>query len=229
MVENCTTPRVGLLEERTFYQVHAQCHDTNLTFYRSSALNLMGYQRGTVGSFDKWASKVGDKNWKWDSVYPFYKKSANFTTPNYQKINTKFNISYDASAFDNSLNGPLQISYGNHQHDYAPGIARGFEAMGLSRIPGLNSGSLIGYGSMTAAVNPRAATRDTSQTSFIQRAMDKTDIKLYQTTTAKKVLFDKNKKAIGVRVEGQGAMPFEYNLYANKEVIVSAGAVSCLF
>jgi choline dehydrogenase len=80
---------------------------------------------------------------------------------------------------------------------------------------------------MTAAVNPKAATRESSQTSFIQFAMERTSIKLYQTTTAK-VLFDKNKKAIGVTVEAQGSAPFEYNLHASKEVIVSAGAVSYL-
>ena len=188
----------------------------------------MGYQRGTVGSFDKWASKVGDDLWKWDNVYPFYKRSANFTPPNYEKIDPKFNISYDISAFDNSLDGPLQVSYGNHQWDYAPGVARGFEAMGLSLIPGLNSGKLIGYGTMSAAVNPKAATRETSQTSFTQRAIEETNIKLYQTTTAKKVLFDGNKKATGVTVEAQGPEPFEYNLHASKEVIVSAGAVSYL-
>lgn len=186
----------------------------------------MGYQRGTVGSFDKWAGIVGDDLWKWDNVLPYYKKSANFTPPNYAKIESRFNISYDPTAFDNSLNGPLQVSYGNNYQDYGPGMAEGFEAMGLSLIPGLNSGKLIGYGPMSSTVNPRAATRDSSQTSFIQKAIQETNIKLYQTTTAKRILFDENKKATSVQVEGQGARPVVYNLHATKEVIVSAGAVS---
>lgn len=186
----------------------------------------MGYQRGTVGSFDKWADIVGDDLWRWDSVFPFYKKSANFTPPNYEKIDPRFNISYDPTAFDNSLEGPLQVSYGNNYQDYGPGLAQGFEAMGLSLIPGFNSGKLIGYGTMSSTVNPEAATRDTSQTSFVQKAMDNTNIKLYQTTTAKRILFDENKRATGVQVEGQGATPVIYNLHATKEVIVSAGAVS---
>lgn len=192
----------------------------------SSALNLMGYQRGTVGSFDKWADIVGDDLWKWDSVIPFYKKSANFTPPNYEKIDPRFNISYDATAFDNSLGGPLQVSYGNNYQDYGPGVAEGFEAMGLSLIPGLNSGKLIGYGPMSSTVNSKAATRDSSHTSFVQKAMQETNIKLYQTTTVKRILFDANKKATGVQVEGQGAIPAVYDLYATKEVILSAGAVS---
>ncbi|KAF2137754.1 GMC oxidoreductase [Aplosporella prunicola CBS 121167] len=194
------------------------------TFGGSSALNLMGYQRGTVGSFEKWASIVGNDLWKWDNVFYFYKKSANFTPPNYDKIDPRFNISYDPSAFDNSLGGPLQISYGNNQQDYSPGVAHGFEAMGLSLIPGLNSGYLLGYGPMSATVNPKAATRETSQTSFVQTAIDETDIKLYQTTTVKKILFDDDKKAIGVEVEGHGGIPVVYNLYASKEIVVSAGA-----
>ena len=43
---------------------------------------------------------------------------------------------------------------------------------------------------------------------------------------AKKILFDENREAVGVNVEAQGSQNWEYTLYANKEVIISAGTVS---
>jgi choline dehydrogenase len=77
-------------------------------------------------------------------------------------------------------------------------VAKDFEAIGLDLISSLNSGKLIEYSPISSTVNPDAATRDSSHTSFIQKAMQETNIKLYQTTTAKRILFDKNKKATGV-------------------------------
>jgi choline dehydrogenase-like flavoprotein len=52
---------------------------------------------------------------------------------------------------------------------------------------------------------------------------DRRNLKIYTHTLAKQVLFDGNKTAIGVVVETGG---FNYTLSANKEIILSAGAVS---
>ncbi|TAQ87000.1 hypothetical protein B7494_g4677 [Chlorociboria aeruginascens] len=195
------------------------------TFGGGSALNLMGYQRGTPGSFDMWSELVGSKLWTWDKVWPFYQASPNFSTPNPKYIDPKIHpITWNASAFNNSLNGPLHISYGNNQQPYGPYIAEGFKNMGLKAITDLNSGELIGYAPMTSAVNPEAATRDSSESSFLQLAMRETNLQIYQTTVAKEIIFDENKKAIGVKVEAQGGVKTIYTLNATKEVIISAGA-----
>ena len=53
-----------------------------------------------------------------------------------------------------------------------------------------------------------------------------TNIKIYQTTTAKRILFDDNMKATGLVVEMQRIHPAaRYILSARREVVVSAGAV----
>ena len=63
-------------------------------------------------------------------------------------------------------------------------------------------------------------TRDSSETSFLRRGLTYPNYLVYQTTVAKKILFDKNKKAIGVIADTEGK---EYTLSATKEVIVTAG------
>ncbi|KAH8645847.1 hypothetical protein BGZ60DRAFT_424890 [Tricladium varicosporioides] len=213
-----TEPQGGLNGRKLHYS-------QGRTFGGTSALNLMGYQRGTKGSFEVWADLVGSPLWKWENVLPFYQASATFSPPNSSYINPNIHpIPYDPAAFNNFMNGPLHVSYGNNQGEYGPAIAKGFENMGLKLIDGLNSGILIGYAPMTSTVNPQAATRDSSKSSFLELAMYETDIKIYQTTIAKKIIFDTKKKATGVLVESQGGIKALYTLNATKEIIVSAGA-----
>jgi choline dehydrogenase-like flavoprotein len=52
---------------------------------------------------------------------------------------------------------------------------------------------------------------------------DRRNLKIFTHTLAKQVLFDGDKIATGVVVETGG---FNYTLSANKEIILSAGAVS---
>lgn len=189
-------------------------------------VNLSNECSPTVGSMQMWADTVQDQDWTWDNVLPFYKKSVSFTPPDYSRIDQRFDIQYDESALT-PAGGPLKLSYGNHMFDYGLALQEGFDKIGIHAINGSNAGELIGYGPQTGTINTRGATRDSSKTSFLETAIQNTDLKIYQTTTAKKILFDSNKKASGVVVEMQGVHPVaQYTLSARKEIIVSAGAVS---
>jgi len=159
-------------------------------------------------------------------VCPAYKKSCNFTAPNYNKIDPSANISYDVSAFE-SNGGPLQVSYGNYQGPYGPHLEASLDKLGFERLPGLNSGRLIGYATITTAIDPEEVTRSSSETSFLQLAAQHSNIKLYPQTIGSRILFDENKRATGVEVQTNSlTSKFKYHLNANKEIIVSAGTVS---
>lgn len=193
----------------------------------STAANYAGYARSTVGAHDHWADLVGDDFWSWDNVYPFYKKSVNFSPPDFTRIESNLNITYDESAYE-STGGPLHVSYGNFQGPYGPPLAEALEGQGLDNIQGFSSGKLIGYGTIAAAVDPRTATRSSSETSFLQAAAGGTGLKIYPNTLAKRVVFD-GTKATGVEVKANSlTQDFSYTLSARKEVIVSAGVVSLL-
>ena len=97
-----------------------------------------------------------------------------------------------------------------------------FTKSGLSEIDGLNSGILSGFSAGTYVIDPQAEVRSSSEASFLQEALDTTDLKVYTNTLAHKVLFDGNKVATGVLVETDGGI---YTLSAKKEVVVSEGVV----
>ena len=95
-------------------------------------------------------------------------------------------------------------------------------SLGLRNIAGLNSGNLLGFSEFTLSIDPQAATRSSSETSFLQDAIATSSLQIYQQTLAKRILFDVNKTATGVKVATVG---IEYTLSARKEVILAAGPV----
>ncbi|KAI1089025.1 hypothetical protein F5B19DRAFT_389680 [Rostrohypoxylon terebratum] len=197
-------------------------YTTGMTFGGGTAANYAGYARSTIGAHNHWADLVGDDFWSWDNVYPFYKKSVNFSPPDFTRIESSLNITYDASAYE-STGGPLHVSYGNFQGPYGPPLAEALEGQGLDNIQGFSSGKLIGYGTIAAAVDPKTATRSSSETSFLQAAAGGTGLKIYPNTLAKRVVFN-GTKATGVEVRANSlTQDFSYTLSARKEVIVSAG------
>lgn len=191
--------------------------------YTRAADQKMQYSP-TAGTFAKWSSQVNDAFWSWANVFPAYKKSTHFQPPDYTKIDPSYNIAYDQSAFT-PTGGPLHVSYGNYFGPSGPSLLSAMQAAGLSPIQGLNSGNLIGYSTMTATVDSRTATRDSSETSFLQAgARGGSNLKIYPDALVKRVTFDGNKRATGVDVKINAAnAQLNYHLSARKEVILSAG------
>lgn len=169
-----------------------------------------------------WADSVNDRSYTWDNVLPFYKKSVNFTPPNLSKIGPGFKLTYDPAAVETNIPGPLHLSYSNYQQPIGPFMSKSLERLGLEALPGLNSGSLLGFAPATMTIDPQAETRDTSETSFLQSALRNTGLQVYQRTLAKAIIFDSDKRASSVDVETDGIL---YSLSARKEIVVSAGAV----
>ena len=179
-----------------------------------------------MGSYAQWAQVTGDSAYTFQNFLPFLEKSCQFTPPNYSKRSTSGSqnigtINYDPNAFLSS-GGPLQVSYQNYVSQITTGIQNAFKKLGINPIPGLNSGSLIGYAEVTSTIDPARATRSSAETSFLQQAVYSTSVQFYQRTLAKKILFDSQGTAVGVSVSTEG---IPYALSARKEVILAAGVV----
>lgn len=188
----------------------------------SSALNTMGYNRGTVGSYQRWADLVGDESYTWLNILPYFKKSATLTPPNLKnRFPENATVRYDPSAFDNSLKGPIQISWGNWVDVTTTWLALAMQAIGmpLSQV-GVSSGVLAGFGAwVTSEIRAEDATRSSSE-EYLKQAIQNTGIMVYTHAQASKILFDEGKNANGVVVTTAG---LEYVVSAEKEVILSAG------
>ena len=178
------------------------------------------YQRPTKASLQLWADTVGDQSYSFNQFLPFFEKSIAFSPPNTDKRPTNGTPAYDVSVLG-SGNGPLSVTYPNYVQAFATWVVRGLEAIGLSTIPGFQSGSLLGQSYNMFTLNATTMTRDSSETSFLRQGLAYPNYVVYTSALAKRIVFDDDKNAIAVDVDTQGA---PYTLSANREVILSSGA-----
>jgi len=180
----------------------------------------MAYHRATEESYQMWADQVGDPSYTFKAWLPYFEKSLHYTPPDRNKRPTNATPQVDLHNLDTGK-GPLSVTFSNFAQAASSWVEKGFEEIGISPINGFTSGKLLGSSYVLEAINASTQTRDSSETSFLGSALGNYNLTVYQSTLAKRILFDKNKKAVGVQVDSQG---LSYVLSANKEVITSAGA-----
>ncbi|KAK2606325.1 hypothetical protein QQS21_003256 [Conoideocrella luteorostrata] len=185
----------------------------------SSALNFMIYQRPTKESLQQWADVVNDSSYTFDQVLPYFKKSVQFAPGDSSKRYENATVKYDAAAFD-PKGGPLQVTYANHGMTFSTWMKLGLEAVGIKETADFNSGSLLGAQYCSSTIRPDDQSRSSLESSFL--AAKPKALQLYTRTLAKKVLFDKNKRAIGVEVTDAKGVTSQ--IMSSREVILSAGA-----
>jgi choline dehydrogenase len=185
----------------------------------------MLYQRGTVQSHQQWADAVDDKSYSWEAFLPYFQKSVNYTGPNTNLRAANASVPQPSTEAYQSDGGPLHVTHSNWATPWASWAQKGFREIGIPDIDDFDSGHLLGSQYCPCTIRPEDQTRATSESTFLQKAMqsDEKNLKVFTHTLAKQLLFDGNKTATGVVVETGG---FNYTLSANKEVILSAGAVS---
>ena len=214
-----TTPQTGFGGVSVLYP-------QGRTLGGGSTRNFMWYQRGSAGSYQKWADAVGDQSYTFSNFLTYLKKSVQFSPPNQGARAANATPLYDRSAYSSS-GGPLQVSYPNFASPAASWLSLGLNAIGLKQLPGMENGNLLGWTWIAQTIDPTTQVRSTSESSFLREALQLNDnLLVYRDTLAKKVLFDVNKKATGVMVEssGLGSGSVTYTIHANQEVIVSSGS-----
>ncbi|GKT52256.1 dehydrogenase patE [Colletotrichum spaethianum] len=187
----------------------------------SSARNFMIYQRGTKQSYQKWADAIGDNSYTWDALLPHFKKSVKFTPPGSSR-SPNASAGYNPDAFS-PAGGPLDVSYANYAQPFSTYLEPSLNEIGIPQAQDFNSGELMGAQYCADTIQPDSQKRESSQTSFLSEAIGRKNLKVYQLSLAKKILFDNNKRATGVVVSSNPSLT-TYILKARKEVILSAGA-----
>lgn len=214
-----TTPQPALNNGKVLF---SQGH----TLGGGSTRNFMWYQRGAKQSYKYWATATGDSSWEWENFLPFLKKPVEFTPPQEGSYQTNLTPNYNIDDYDPN-GGPLQVSYPNFISPSASYIGAGLSEIGLKDLPGMVDGNLLGWTGCATTIDPLTQTRSSSETSMLREAINRDfNTQVYTHTLAKRILFDKQKRAKGVEVEtaGLGSGSVRYRLQASKEVIVSAGA-----
>ncbi|KAA8647953.1 GMC family oxidoreductase [Aspergillus tanneri] len=186
----------------------------------SSARNYMAYQRGTKSAYNMWANTVGDASYTWENFLPYFEKSLHFTPADDTLRGANASVEYDATVLGNRQ-GPLSVTYPHYAQSFATWARKAFQEMGLKIRKGFQSGELLGQSFGLYTINATTMHRESSETSFLRLGLTYPNFLVFQSTLARRILFDDRKRAVGVKVDTQG---YQFTLSARKEVILSAGA-----
>ncbi|KAI5633861.1 GMC oxidoreductase domain-containing protein [Phthorimaea operculella] len=178
----------------------------------TSGTNYMYYARGHRNDYDDDWVKAGATGWDWDTVLPYFKKSERMTSEE---------ILNGPTAHLHSDKGYLGVSrpnWGNESERYL----KAFEEQGYRILLDNNDYDTIGYSQPCFTIDPPL--RQSTAVSFLKPIKDRKNLFVLKNTFVRKVLFDENKRAVGVeaRLHGKDII----KLYAKKEVILSAGALN---
>ena len=190
----------------------------------SSARNYLTYQRPTTQSLKQWADDVGDQSYTFDKFVQYYEKSLTFTPPAANLRPANATPEYDSSKVGTGR-GPLSVTFGHYAQAFSSWAQAAFKQLGINPIKGFTSGSILGSSYQLLTIDGQRFTRDSSETSFLRKVgLPRNNLIVYQSTLAKKIIFDNNKVATAVEIDIGNLGGVTFKLSAKKEVIVSAGA-----
>lgn len=170
----------------------------------SSSINGMVYVRGHARDFDSWES-LGAHGWSYKYVLPYFMRMEN---------------SHAGEKGWRGTDGPLHVTRGTLENPlYNAFISAGVEA-GYNRTQDYNGSCGEGFGEMERTVFKGC--RWSAASAYLRPALDTGRVTLIKNALAHKIIFS-NKTAQGIAYT-KGGKSFE--IYANKEVILSAGAIN---
>ncbi|XP_069181513.1 glucose dehydrogenase [FAD, quinone] [Procambarus clarkii] len=191
-----------------FGYVNNACHfPLGKTLGGSSTVNWMMYVRGNRRDFDNWEA-MGNPGWGYQHVLKYFKKAEDYRGTRNAKTASYHGFGGPSSVDDKRWGTPIMhaILRAGQQLGYPIIDPNGPEQIGFS-IPDMTQ---------------RDGRRGNTAEGYIKPAAARPNLHVAWRAHATQVLFDKYKRAVGVRFEQAGQIR---TVLAHREVIVSAGAV----
>ncbi|MDA8904913.1 GMC family oxidoreductase N-terminal domain-containing protein [Candidatus Thioglobus sp.] len=173
----------------------------------SSALNGLLYVRGDRHDYDNWKD-LGNKGWGYDDVLPYFKK---------------FECQENGENEYHGVDGELKVSNLRLRRKIANLFIKASEEIGIPYNPDCNGEKQegVGYFQQTSFKGFRRS----SYRSFLNRKIrSRENLTIITKTQISKLVFS-DKKVTGVDCIQSKGQP-DKTIYANHEVILSAGAIS---
>ncbi|MGR5305124.1 GMC family oxidoreductase [Vibrio mediterranei] len=190
-----TVPQPGL-NGRKGYQPRGK------TLGGSSSINAMMYARGHRYDYDLWAS-LGNEGWSYDECLPYFKKAEN---------NEVHHDEFHGQA------GPLNVADLRSPSPMVERYLSACESIGVPTNHDVNGAEQ--FGAMQTQVTQLNGERCSAAKAYLTPNLNRPNLTVLTKATTHKVLFD-GKRAIGVEYGMKGQ---RFQIYCNKEVILSAGA-----
>ncbi|CAH4020736.1 unnamed protein product [Pieris brassicae] len=200
--------------DNTTYQTH-KIRALNLTAGRvlggGSSVNYMAYVRGCPDDYRSWANEVGDDNWGWDKVFPFFIKSEKIVSPD---------ILHSPYSTYHGTQGFLKVSRENRLD--LEKYMRSFEEVGKPVVFDINGPSSTGYTPLLLTIAD--GVRQTTAYTNLARIKMRPNLFVKKKSFVTKIVIDNENVAKGVEFVTEDGKTLRAK--ARREVIVSAGTIN---
>ena len=169
-----------------------------------SAHNGMVHVRGNPNDFERWAS-FGVPSWSYKNVLPYFKKIENWSGGENE---------YRGS------NGLLPVNQSKNNNPLFKAFIKSAEEAGYKANPDMNGKDQEGFGMYDVNINN--GQRASASKHYLKPAENRNNLNIFSNSFVERIIFD-GQKAIGIEVKIKNKTE---KIFANKEVIVSAGSIN---
>ena len=169
----------------------------------SSSINGLLYIRGQKEDYNHWR-QLGNAGWSWEDVLPYFKKSEN-----QQRGADEYH----------GVGGPLSVEDIRIKLDILDEFQNAAAEAGIPKVDDFNTGDNFGCGYFQ--VTEKNGLRCSAAVGYLNPAKKRKNLKIEVKAHVKKIIFE-NKVATEVEYWKNDKL---YKVKANKEIILSAGAV----
>jgi len=174
----------------------------------STAINGLVYNRGLPSDYDAWAA-AGNRGWSYAEVLPYFKR-------------TERKIGVGDDRF-RGRKGEMPITDMDWIHPICEAFIAGAQTAGIPRNPDYNGARQEGVGYYQR--NIHHGWRQTTARTFLRPARKRPNLEVRTQATATSVIFE-GKRAVGVRYVRSNAPGSAREVRAQREVILSCGAMN---
>lgn len=169
----------------------------------SSSVNAMLYTRGQKEDYDHWA-ELGNEGWSYNEVLPYFKE-----TQNQERGDNEYH----------GVGGPLNVADSRSKLPIHDSFISSAQHAGFKLNNDFNGANQegIGYYQVTQLNGQRCS----AAKAFLAPNLHRSNLTVITDANVQKILIDENKVATGVCYKVNGK---KYNIFAKKEVLLSAGA-----
>ncbi|KAJ3645056.1 hypothetical protein Zmor_022744 [Zophobas morio] len=174
----------------------------------TSIINFLLYTRGTKKDFDEW-EKLGNPNWSYDDVLPYFIKSENCTKCN--EIDERYH----------GKNGYLNVEHPGYESPLVKQFIKAGEDLGYKNVDP-SGRTALGFSKVLATM--RDGTRCSASKAFLKPITSRPNLHVSIRSRVTKILIDPNtKQAVGVEFYKNRR---KHVVRATKEVVLAAGAIN---
>ncbi|XP_013149238.1 PREDICTED: glucose dehydrogenase [FAD, quinone]-like [Papilio polytes] len=177
----------------------------------SSGLHYMYYVRGNRADYEEW-TRLGNPGWDWENVTHYFKKSEHLLDPVILNSTTAY-----LHGKDGYMHVIRPVWKGRPER-----YLEAFEEIGNKVYLDTNGIEQNGFSYPTFTIGDNL--RQSTAVAFLKPILDRNNLHLLKNALARKLIFDNDKNVVGVEVKLSSNKII--TVKANKEVILSAGAVN---